>query len=76
MVHNQLALWAFYDGQLGDAVEAATAAHYVWVRAPPCSNLMGGMASLVACPPMELLSLACDLVLFNNAPRSRGRISH
>ena len=32
MVYNQLALWAFHDGQLGDAVEAATAAHRVWVR--------------------------------------------
>ncbi|KAL4441009.1 hypothetical protein ABPG77_010440 [Micractinium sp. CCAP 211/92] len=32
MVYNQLALWAFHDGQLGDAVEAATAAHRVWVK--------------------------------------------
>ncbi len=32
MVYNQLALWAFHDGQLGDAVEAATAAQRVWVR--------------------------------------------
>lgn len=55
----QLALWCFYDGQYAEAVEAAKAAHAVWVSEPhTCLPLLDArLATILGLPPLRCLPL-------------------